>query len=371
MKTTRSTSVCRGVAPSTRPLRLGTAALVARDGEGRDEYSSGAGMVRGGRRGVPRGRAQPACSPDELRKYRLSGPGAEALLDRLCANALPREPGLIALTQMCRPAGGIECDLTVTRDEQDRFYLVSAAATELHDYAWIEAHLPDDGSVHLENVTDRYGVLTLAGPFARALQRRRQPTSPARRSPFPRPSARIVKTGVDAARIISRGQLRAAPSARHHGAVDLLLAAGEPLGLVASATGARSRDSRRPTGCGRGHVPPIHPARGGPQASCASTRGFIGREALLRPAGEGIGRGSLPPIETDGADPPATSPSWRRPADRLRGLRRYGPWRASIASHTCVESEPGTELEVEIRGGRSSAVVRKPLYDPQNERVLS
>ena len=70
---------------------------------------------------------------------------------------------------MCRPGGGIECDVTVTRLEPERFYVVSAAATELHDYAWLEWHLPDDGSVELDNDTERYGVLTLAGPRSREL----------------------------------------------------------------------------------------------------------------------------------------------------------------------------------------------------------
>ena len=101
-------------------------------------------------------------------KYRVSGPGAEALLDRLCANRLPAV-GRIALTQMCRPGGGIECDVTITRVEPERFYLISAAATELHDHAWLEWHLPDDGSVELRNDTERYGVLTLAGPRSREL----------------------------------------------------------------------------------------------------------------------------------------------------------------------------------------------------------
>ena len=58
---------------------------------------------------------------------------------------------------MCTPKGGIECDLTVSRLADDRFYIVSAAATELHDYAWIERHLPDDGSVQLRE-RDRAGT---------------------------------------------------------------------------------------------------------------------------------------------------------------------------------------------------------------------
>ena len=65
-------------------------------------------------------------------KFTASGPGAERFLDRVLANRLPAEVGRMALTQACRPGGGIECDLTVTRLEEN-FYLVSAAATEEHE----------------------------------------------------------------------------------------------------------------------------------------------------------------------------------------------------------------------------------------------
>ena len=102
-------------------------------------------------------------------KYEVSGPGAFAFLDRLCANKLPKSPGRMALTQMCTPKGGIECDLTVTKLGDESYYVISAAGTESHDIAWIERHLPDDGSVRLANVTGRSGVLTIAGPRSRDL----------------------------------------------------------------------------------------------------------------------------------------------------------------------------------------------------------
>jgi glycine cleavage system aminomethyltransferase T len=135
-------------------------------GEGaRDEYS----MRRGnwhdavGRESRAVRSAVGVLNQTSFAKYSVSGPGAEGFLDRLCANRLPAV-GRVALTQMCRPSGGIECHVTVTRVESDRFYVVSAAATELHDYAWLEWHLPEDGSVELRNDTGRYGVLMLAGP---------------------------------------------------------------------------------------------------------------------------------------------------------------------------------------------------------------
>ena len=70
---------------------------------------------------------------------------------------------------MLDAAGGIECDVTVTRPAADRFSVVSAAAAETHDLDWIARHVPDGGRVHVENVTERHGVLTLAGPRSRDL----------------------------------------------------------------------------------------------------------------------------------------------------------------------------------------------------------
>ena len=69
-------------------------------------------------------------------KYEVHGPGAEAFLDRLCANRLPRL-GRIALSQLLTPRGAVECDVTVTRLAPERFLVLSAAVAELHDLDWL------------------------------------------------------------------------------------------------------------------------------------------------------------------------------------------------------------------------------------------
>jgi glycine cleavage system aminomethyltransferase T len=63
--------------------------------------------------------------------------------------------------------GGILCETTITRLEDDRFFLCSAGAAEWHDHQWMRQHLPDDGGVNIANVTARFGTLILAGPKAR------------------------------------------------------------------------------------------------------------------------------------------------------------------------------------------------------------
>ena len=66
-------------------------------------------------------------------KYDVSGPEAEAFLNRVCANRMPRKPGGIALTHMLSPGGRILGEMTVSRLAGDRFYALSAAAAELRD----------------------------------------------------------------------------------------------------------------------------------------------------------------------------------------------------------------------------------------------
>ena len=73
---------------------------------------------------------------------------------------------------MLNPRGGIECDFTVTRLEDDRFRIVTGTAFGQHDLAWIRAHAPDDGSVTVDDVTSRYACLGLWGPLRARCSRR-------------------------------------------------------------------------------------------------------------------------------------------------------------------------------------------------------
>ncbi|HSM41045.1 MAG TPA: FAD-dependent oxidoreductase, partial [Afifellaceae bacterium] len=102
-------------------------------------------------------------------KYDVTGPGAEAMLDGIGANAMPRRDGGIVLTHALTPSGGILSELTATRLGDGRFYLVSAAAAELHDLDILRAALPADGSAAIENITPGWGTFVLAGPEARNL----------------------------------------------------------------------------------------------------------------------------------------------------------------------------------------------------------
>jgi dimethylglycine dehydrogenase len=100
-------------------------------------------------------------------KYEVSGPDAYDFLQRVCANAIPVEPGGIVLTHLLTPAGFIASELTVTRLAADRFYALSAAVAQVHDYDELTRRKQPQEQVAIVDVTDDYGVLVLAGPRAR------------------------------------------------------------------------------------------------------------------------------------------------------------------------------------------------------------
>ena len=102
-------------------------------------------------------------------KLEVSGEGAATFLERLCANRVAREVGQVTYTQMLNARGGIECDFTVTRLAEDRFRIVTGTAFGQHDLAWLLQHAPDDGSVHVADVTSQYACYGLWGPNARAI----------------------------------------------------------------------------------------------------------------------------------------------------------------------------------------------------------
>ncbi|MGB2294289.1 MAG: GcvT family protein [Candidatus Puniceispirillum sp.] len=102
-------------------------------------------------------------------KARISGPGAEAFLDYIVANKLPKKVGRVALCHALTDRGGVHSEFTIQRESADSFYLVSAGANQRLDHDWLKKHMPDDGSVRFDNITNAVGVLVLAGPKSRDL----------------------------------------------------------------------------------------------------------------------------------------------------------------------------------------------------------
>jgi glycine cleavage system T protein len=181
-------------------------------------------------------------------KLDVTGPGAADFLEWLCANRVAREPGTVTYTQLLNPHGGVECDLTVTRLDQERFRLVTGTAFGHHDQAWIRSHIPDGSAVGVEDVTSRYACFALWGPRARhILQALTESDVSAEAFPYLR--ARDLNVGPVpclALRVTFVGELGFelyCPSEFGLRLWDQLLDAGRPQGLVPA--GYRAIESLR------------------------------------------------------------------------------------------------------------------------------
>jgi 4-methylaminobutanoate oxidase (formaldehyde-forming) len=104
-----------------------------------------------------------------MAKFELRGPDCEAVLQHICANDVAVPPGKVVYTQLLNDRGGIEADLTVTRLAEDRYFIVSAAATETRDFDWITRNIPASARARLFNVTSSYAMLAVMGPKSREL----------------------------------------------------------------------------------------------------------------------------------------------------------------------------------------------------------
>ncbi|TIT48833.1 MAG: FAD-dependent oxidoreductase, partial [Mesorhizobium sp.] len=99
-------------------------------------------------------------------KYRVTGEGAAAWLDRLLACKLPK-PGRMTLAPMLKEDGRLIGDFSLANLDTEGWFLAGSGIAEQYHMRWFEAYLPKDGSVQIEAQGARLTGLSIAGPKAR------------------------------------------------------------------------------------------------------------------------------------------------------------------------------------------------------------
>ncbi|HXY42760.1 MAG TPA: FAD-dependent oxidoreductase [Acidimicrobiales bacterium] len=314
-------------------------------------------------------------------KLEVSGPGALAALEFICANRLDRPPGRVVYTQLLNERGGIESDLTVTRLSEDRFRIITGTASGRHDRAWIEGHLPADGSVRVEDVTSRYACLCLWGPRARDIL---APLTEADVSAaaFPYMTAAELNVGPVpclAARVTFVGELGwelYCPMEYGARLWDDLWQAGQPHGLVTA--GYRTIESLRLEKgyrvWGSDITSTDTPFEAGLGFAVAMSKGeFIGREALEKAESPERILSCLvldDPLSLVLGEEPVRVDGY------LAGRVTSGGYGYSVGRSIAYAYLPSTHatsgqrLEVNLFGQWvGGEVAPEPLYDPTNARV--
>ena len=243
-------------------------------------------------------------------KYLVQGRDALAVLNRVSVADLDVAPGRIVYTQWLNARGGIEADLTITRLATDRFLVVTTAAGQTRDLAWLNRHITDDAHCLAVDMTSALPMLGVMGPKSRALLEAVSGEDLSNTA-FPFASSREIEIGyarVRASRITYVGELGwelvipAEFAAHVH---DTLVAAGAAFGL--RPAGMHAMNSARMEKGYRhwGHDIAIEdtPLEAG-LAFCVAwdkPGGFIGREAMLRQRERGVPRRRL--VQFKLADP--------------------------------------------------------------------
>jgi len=318
-------------------------------------------------------------------KFEVRGPGALAFLNHLCANDIDQPVGSVIYTQALNKRGGIECDFTVTRLAEDRFFIITGTAFGQHDLSWLSLNMSEDGSVSIEDVSSAYACIGMWGPKARLILQKVTRADVSNQA-FPYMTDQRIEVGevpVLASRVTYVGELGwefYCPIEYGLRLWDTLWEAGQAEGMVAG--GYRAIDSLRLEKGYRywsGEISPDYtPYEAGLGFAVKLDKGdFIGREALAKQKQEGLKRKLCCLTLAD-----SRLIALGKEPIRLKGGTEIISWVASggygysvcasiVYAYLPVEfSQLGVELEIEFFGEWIGAVVvRAPLWDPRGERI--
>ena len=324
-------------------------------------------------------------------KLLVQGRDAEAVLNRIGANDVAVPVGRLVYTQWLNDRGGIEADVTVTRLDERSFMVISAAADQQRDRAWLERHIPPDAHCTVTDVTSGWAVLNVQGPRSRELLARVSPDDLSNPG-FPFGTSREIELGytiVRAARVTYVGELGwelyvPADMAEH--VYDTVVGAAEGLGLRHAGYHAlnslRVEKAYRHMGHDIGDEDT--PLEGGLGFAVAWDKpgGFIGRDALLQRRTRGLAR-RLVVFTLDDPEPLLyhNEPIWRNGV--LVGRTTSGWYGHTLGRAVALgyvdAGEPGAatpdflldgRYELEIATVRYAATPHlRPPYDPGGLRI--
>jgi aminomethyltransferase len=294
-----------------------------------------------------------------------SGPDAEGFLQRILSNDVTKlADGGAQYSVLCNEDGGVLDDLFTYR-LGDRFLTVTNASNHEGDHAWFAEHA-EGFDVTVEDAAGRWAMLAVQGPDARAaVEALAEGELPARMR-----TATVTVAGVEC--------LVCGTGYTGEDGVELLIPPeGAPAvwdalvarGVVPAGLGAR--DTLRLEVCfhlyGNDLSLDRNPIEAGLGWCCKLDTGFIGSDALRDVEPEQ----KLAPFSF-------TGPGIPRQGNAVRTAAGEGVVTSGTMS-PCLEvgigmaylpraaAEPGTEIEVDVRGKPRAAEVReKPLYEKES-----
>jgi dimethylglycine dehydrogenase len=313
-------------------------------------------------------------------KYDVTGPDAEAFLNRVYANNMAKKVGGVALAHILGPTGRIRGESTITRLGEDRFYILSGAAWEIRDYDALTMAKQDGEKVEIANVTDDWGVLVVAGPKSRDTLAALTNASLANEDFRWLSGQEIAIAGIDlrALRVNYVGSLGwelHCPMDRLKDLYDAIWKAGEDHGIADFGVYAVNsmRMEKAYKGLGAELTNEITPVEADIMRFVKLDKDFTGKADVEAAKAKGPWI-DIVYCEVDAGDADVHGGEPVMDGDKVIGVTTSGGYGHTVGKSLCfayVEPgyvEPGASFDIEIIGDRHKAtVLAEPAFDPKNE----
>lgn len=323
-------------------------------------------------------------------KFLVQGRDAGAVLNNISANNVDGVEGMITYTQWLNSHGTLEADLTVTKLNDEKFFVVVTDTQLRHAETWMKKHTPTEAHAFVTDMTGAYGQLNLQGPKSRELLQTITSTDMSNEA-FPFRAAKEIDIGfarVLCIRITYLGELGYElyiPSEQATHVYDRLIEAGKKFdlkhaGLKALAS-LRMEKGYKDYGHDIDNTDNAFESGLGFAVDFNKPNGFIGRElALKQKAAAPYSRRLLQVLVLD-----PSAFLYHAEVVRRNGIA-VGYVRAGSYGHTLggavglVMVEAGEPInqafitegkwEIEIAGTHYPCQISiKPLFDPENKKI--
>ena len=326
-----------------------------------------------------------------MAKVLVQGRDAGALLERVSANRVDGEPGTITYTQWLNERGTLEADLTVTKLDDDRFWVVASDTAHRHAETWLHQHVGDQHAF-VTDVTSGWAQLNVQGPRSRELLQSLT-SADLSNAAFPFRTAREIDLGyarVLCVRITYLGELGYelyVPTEQAVHVYDRLVAAGAAFDLrhagLKALSSLRMEKGYRDYGHDIDNTDSVLEAGLGFAVALDKPGGFLGRDAVVAKKAEGPLTRRLVQVLLRDPEPLMFHAEvvYRDgvPVGYVRAASYGFTLGGAIGLAMIDAGEPLDQAwldagtwEVDIAGRRSPATASlRPLYDPHMQRVRS
>ncbi len=324
-----------------------------------------------------------------MAKFLVQGRDAGRFLDHLSANHVDGAAGQITYTQWLNQGGTLEADLTVTKLDDDRFWVVASDTAHGHTLAWMRRHL-GDAHAFVTDVTSGWAQLNVQGPRSRELLQGLTSADLGNEA-FPFRAAREIDIGfarVLCVRITYLGELGYElyiPSEQAVHVYDRIVAAGESVGLrhagLKALASLRMEKSYRDFGHDIDNTDSVLEAGLGFAVDLKKPGGFLGKDAVLAKKAAGpLKKRLVGVLLRDPAPMMFHAEIVKRDGVALGYVRAasYGHTLGGAVGLAMIEAAQPIDQafldagrwEVDVAGTMVPATVSlKPFYDPGNARI--